>query len=219
MPGISPHCSAARTRPLPPSWHTAKKRAHTHTHIHACTAAKACKIDAEKFCNVTWFFGYKSGQIVSCLRDVKNQVSKNCRVQIFKVQMDVSAGQGWCVCVCVYVCVCVCVLGLPFTTHACAHCTRACPAQACTHTYPPPHTHTPHTRTQAAQDMRSDPMLWEACKEDSDNLCKDVKPGGGRMQACLVRILRIHLHTQSAHIKQAQRAPTAFMDSLHAQHL
>ncbi len=40
---------------------------------------------------------------------------------------------------------------------------------------------------QAAEDIRSDPMLWEACKEDAKNFCKDVKFGGGRVQACLVR--------------------------------
>mmetsp|Transcript_34914 Transcript_34914/g.77608 ORF Transcript_34914/g.77608 Transcript_34914/m.77608 type:complete len:994 (-) Transcript_34914:752-3733(-) len=87
--------------------------------------AKACKLDADKFCNVTWFFGYKSGQVISCLRDVKNQVSKSCKVQLFKVMMD------------------------------------------------------------AAVDIRADPMLYEACKDDSENLCKGVKNGGGRIQACL----------------------------------
>ena len=39
---------------------------------------------------------------------------------------------------------------------------------------------------QAAQDFRADPMLYEACKDDSASLCKDVKNGGGRVQACLV---------------------------------
>ena len=53
-------------------------------------AAKACKVDAEKYCNVTWFFGYKSGQIIACLRDVKSQVSKPCKAEIFKIQLDVS---------------------------------------------------------------------------------------------------------------------------------
>lgn len=47
-------------------------------------------MDADKFCNVTWFFGYKSGQVISCLRDVKNQVTKKCKDQLFKIQMDVS---------------------------------------------------------------------------------------------------------------------------------
>lgn len=42
------------------------------------------------------------------------------------------------------------------------------------------------TRQQAANDFRADPMLYEACKDDAENLCKDVKHGGGRVQACLV---------------------------------
>lgn len=50
--------------------------------------AKRCKKDADKFCNVTWFFGYKSGQVISCLRDVKKQVSKGCKQQLFKIQLD-----------------------------------------------------------------------------------------------------------------------------------
>ncbi|GIL97843.1 hypothetical protein Vretimale_3387, partial [Volvox reticuliferus] len=87
--------------------------------------AKACKADADKFCNVTWFFGYKSGQVIACLRDVKTQVSKPCKQQLFKVMLE------------------------------------------------------------AAIDIRADPMLYEACKEDSDSLCKGVKNGGGRIQACL----------------------------------
>ncbi|KAG2452551.1 hypothetical protein HYH02_002788 [Chlamydomonas schloesseri] len=87
--------------------------------------AKACKIDADKFCNVTWFFGYKSGQVIACLRDVKSQVSKPCKQQLFKVMLE------------------------------------------------------------AAIDIRADPMLYEACKEDTETLCKGVKNGGGRIQACL----------------------------------
>ncbi|KXZ55868.1 hypothetical protein GPECTOR_2g1419 [Gonium pectorale] len=52
--------------------------------------AKACKIDAEKHCNITWFFGYKSGQIISCLREIKEQLAPACAKQIFKLQMDVA---------------------------------------------------------------------------------------------------------------------------------
>ncbi len=39
---------------------------------------------------------------------------------------------------------------------------------------------------QAASDIRADPMLNEACKDDTESLCKTVKKGGGRVQACLV---------------------------------
>lgn len=58
-------------------------------------AAKACKVDADKFCNVTWFFGYKAGQVVSCLRDVKSQVSKNCKSQLFKIMLEVSGKRSF----------------------------------------------------------------------------------------------------------------------------
>ncbi|MEW5299471.1 MAG: hypothetical protein WDW36_002486 [Sanguina aurantia] len=87
--------------------------------------AKACKVEADKLCNVSWFFGYKSGQVISCLRDTKAQVSKSCKKQVFKVMLD------------------------------------------------------------AAVDIRADPMLFEACKDDTEKICKDVKHGGGRVQACL----------------------------------
>ena len=41
----------------------------------------------------------------------------------------------------------------------------------------------------AAEDFRSDTQLYEACKDDATKLCKDVKMGGGRVQACLVSVL------------------------------
>ncbi len=58
---------------------------------------------------MTWFFGYRQGQVISCLRDVKaqvrrgcheapqllthslaplSQVAKKCKNQLFKVMMD-----------------------------------------------------------------------------------------------------------------------------------
>ncbi|EFJ50582.1 hypothetical protein VOLCADRAFT_103797 [Volvox carteri f. nagariensis] len=101
-------------------------KVHRNSNINAnVPLAKACKVDADKFCNVTWFFGYKSGQVIACLRDMKAQVSKPCKQQLFKVMLE------------------------------------------------------------AAVDIQADPMLYEACKEDSENLCKGVKNGGGRIQACL----------------------------------
>jgi Golgi apparatus protein 1 len=39
----------------------------------------------------------------------------------------------------------------------------------------------------AAYDYRADKMLHEACERDAEALCKGVKNGGGRIQACLVR--------------------------------
>lgn len=51
---------------------------------------------------------------------------------------------------------------------------------------------------QAAWDMRADPQLWASCKDDSDNLCKGIKPGGGRLQACLVSTAQ-HTSRQVCH--------------------
>lgn len=31
-------------------------------------AAKACKVDAEKNCNNTWFFGHSEGRVIACLK-------------------------------------------------------------------------------------------------------------------------------------------------------
>ena len=40
----------------------------------------------------------------------------------------------------------------------------------------------------AARDYRADPAIREACEADVQRLCgSDVKEGGGRKQACLVR--------------------------------
>ena len=40
--------------------------------------------------------------------------------------------------------------------------------------------------TQAAQDYRTDADLHAACEPDAKKVCADVKPGGGRIQDCLV---------------------------------
>jgi hypothetical protein len=38
---------------------------------------------------------------------------------------------------------------------------------------------------QAAEDYRLDANVYDACKADAENICKDVKPGSGRMNGCL----------------------------------
>lgn len=42
------------------------------------------------FCNVTWFFGYHAGQVLGCLKEVKAQISKRCKTEVYKIMMDVS---------------------------------------------------------------------------------------------------------------------------------
>lgn len=53
-----------------------------------CTAATACAEDAKAHCNTTFFFGYKNGTIIACLRDIKDKLKPACREQVFKAQLD-----------------------------------------------------------------------------------------------------------------------------------
>lgn len=39
---------------------------------------------------------------------------------------------------------------------------------------------------QAAADYRADAQLAQYCQGDVERVCSDVKPGGGRIQECLV---------------------------------
>lgn len=39
---------------------------------------------------------------------------------------------------------------------------------------------------QAAEDYRADAQLEQYCQGDVERVCSDVKPGGGRIQECLV---------------------------------
>lgn len=43
------------------------------------------------------------------------------------------------------------------------------------------------TQLEGAQDYRTDADLHLACEPDAKKICKDVKPGEGRVQNCLVR--------------------------------
>ncbi|MEW5311456.1 MAG: hypothetical protein WDW38_003170 [Sanguina aurantia] len=50
--------------------------------------AKACKVDADKLCNITWFFGYKAGQVIGCLREASDRLAPACKKEIAKNQKD-----------------------------------------------------------------------------------------------------------------------------------
>eukprot|EP00878_Enallax_costatus_P015261 GHUV01015979.1.p1 GENE.GHUV01015979.1~~GHUV01015979.1.p1 ORF type:complete len:801 (+),score=251.73 GHUV01015979.1:135-2405(+) len=52
--------------------------------------AKACADDANKYCNMTWFSGYRNGSVIACLRDIRDKLKPECKKQVFKVQLDAS---------------------------------------------------------------------------------------------------------------------------------
>ena len=49
---------------------------------------------------------------------------------------------------------------------------------------------------EAAQEIAFDPVLNETCSKDVERLCKDVEPGEGRIQECLVSGRRSGQSTQ-----------------------
>ncbi|KIY94078.1 hypothetical protein MNEG_13882 [Monoraphidium neglectum] len=44
--------------------------------------ARACAADAVKHCNVTWFFGYRNGSVISCLKTAKAKLTPDCRKHV-----------------------------------------------------------------------------------------------------------------------------------------
>jgi hypothetical protein len=130
--------------------------------------------------------GHPTPCYFSLLRsDIKEQLAPACAKQIFKLQMDAAVvrrsgaaaesgqrvGQPAC----------------PSAMPAAFRRTRwftGCPFDLACDMGVKDSAIGPRARTQ---DFRADPQLYEACKEDASTLCKDVKFGGGRVQACLVR--------------------------------
>ena len=51
------------------------------------------------------------------------------------------------------------------------------------------------TQLEGAVDYRTDADLHIACEPDAKQICKDVKPGEGRIQDCLVRHQR-HVYSK-----------------------
>lgn len=63
---------------------------------------KACADDINKYCKVTWYDGMSTGNVMSCLRDVKAALKPGCKKEVFKLQLDGANDYrsvlecGWC---------------------------------------------------------------------------------------------------------------------------
>jgi Golgi apparatus protein 1 len=47
-------------------------------------AARACKADADKHCNVSTYNGFRNGTIIGCLRDIREKLTGKCAKEIFR---------------------------------------------------------------------------------------------------------------------------------------
>jgi hypothetical protein len=142
--------------------------------------ATACKADAQALCNSTWFFGPAQGKIINCLRCAREALRR------WPTQPPISS-----------------VGATPLSSHGplllhlsrprtppppdlpCAP--RPWPRESKDQVSAPCRAQVAKVQAAAARDYRADPGMHEACEADAQKLCKDVKPGGGRVQGCLVR--------------------------------
>ncbi|KAI8465216.1 MAG: hypothetical protein J3K34DRAFT_379960 [Monoraphidium minutum] len=147
--------------------------------------AKACKLDAEKMCNATWFFGPTEGRVIACLREAKDQVTNNCRVQLFKAQRAAARDYR----------------ADPAIREACGEdVKRLCGSdvkegggrkQACLR-----EKHLQLTwecaeqlfrqELEAGDDLRLSVRLYQRCLPDKKRFCADVEPGQAEAKDCLI---------------------------------
>lgn len=145
--------------------------------------AKACKVDAEKLCNVTWFFGYKSGQVIACLRDYRLQVNKNCRKQLLKVMMDAAADYRadpllFESCKGDSERLCSGVKNGGGRIQACLRDKRMQLSWACEEQLF-------RQEMENSDNIRLSVRLFSRCLNDKKKFCKDVEPGSARTKDCL----------------------------------
>ncbi|KAG1656262.1 hypothetical protein FOA52_011910 [Chlamydomonas sp. UWO 241] len=145
--------------------------------------AKACKADAIKFCNVTWFFGYKAGQVVSCLRDVKAQLTKKCQAEVFKTQLEAANDfradpMLYEACKDDAATQCKDVKNGGGRTQACLRDKRMSLSWACEEQLF-------RQEMENADDIRLSVRLFNKCLPDKKQFCKDIEPGSARVKECL----------------------------------
>lgn len=145
--------------------------------------ARACKVDAEKHCNITWFFGYKSGQIIACLREIKDQLAPACGKEIYKLQREAAddfradpqlyeACKGDAETLC---------QGVKFgggRVQACLRSKRMQLAWACEEQLF-------RQELENADDIRLSVRLYTRCIREKRKFCGDVEPGSAKVKDCL----------------------------------
>jgi len=145
--------------------------------------ARACKTDAQKHCDVTWFFGYKAGNIISCLSEIKDKLSPACGKEIFEVLETQSAD----------------FYADPALAQACsADAGRLCPGmkssggqiQACLRENSLQlswecEEQLFRQEMEDADDLRLSVRLRSRCMDEKRRFCKDVAPGASRAKQCL----------------------------------
>ncbi|KAL6765630.1 hypothetical protein V8C86DRAFT_2455912 [Haematococcus lacustris] len=145
--------------------------------------ARACKVDVEQHCNITWFFGYRAGQVIACLRDVKDLLAPACKRQVFAIQKD--AAEDYRADAALY--------------EACKDdATKLCSdvklgggrVQACLRDHQlqlswPCEEQLFRQEMENADDIRLSVRLYKTCLKAKKRFCANVEPGAARVKDCL----------------------------------
>ncbi|KAG1658887.1 hypothetical protein FOA52_000675 [Chlamydomonas sp. UWO 241] len=145
--------------------------------------AKACKVDAEQRCNVTWFFGWQSGQVISCLREAREDVAPACKRELWKVQQDAAEDfradpQLYAACQSDAEALCKDVEKGGGRVGECLRDKRQQLGWECEEQLF-------RQDAENADDIRLSVRLFSKCLPDKREFCTDIEPGGARVKECL----------------------------------
>ncbi|KAJ9517943.1 hypothetical protein QJQ45_004245 [Haematococcus lacustris] len=147
--------------------------------------ARACKVDVEQHCNITWFFGYRAGQVITCLRDVKDLLAPACKRQVFAIQKD--AAEDYRADAALY------EACKDDATKLCSDVklgggrVQACLALALAQALAQAPVSLPNLSPApaAADDIRLSVRLYKTCLKAKKRFCANVEPGAARVKDCL----------------------------------
>jgi Golgi apparatus protein 1 len=145
--------------------------------------AMACKVDAEANCNVTWLLGYKAGQVITCLKEIKEKLAPACKREISKLQADTAEdiradAQIFASCKADADNLCS---GVPNGGGRVQGCLRDHQMQLSWECLEKLNAQ----EEQDADDVRLSVRLFTKCLADKKRFCADVEPGHARVKDCL----------------------------------
>uniref|UniRef100_A0A061QLM5 Golgi apparatus protein 1 n=1 Tax=Tetraselmis sp. GSL018 TaxID=582737 RepID=A0A061QLM5_9CHLO len=144
--------------------------------------ATACKDDAKKFCTEEYVMP-ESGSVLTCLREVKNQLSQACASEVFRTQEEGANdfrndAMLYELCVSDAESLCPDVKPGGGRVQECLRSKRAKLSWDCQEELF-------RQEVENADDIRLSVTLFKKCLADKKKFCSDVKPGNARAKDCL----------------------------------
>ncbi|GFH10065.1 uncharacterized protein HaLaN_05313 [Haematococcus lacustris] len=142
-------------------------------------AARACKVDAEQHCNITWFFGFRAGQVITCLSwdQLRNQPCDGPGPFVTSISLAGHEGPS------------STGMQAPGLCHP-KGCGRRLPGRRCSRDHQlqlhwPCEEQLFRQEMENADDIRLSVRLYQTCLKAKKRFCADVEPGAARVKDCL----------------------------------